>query len=80
MELYLLSCEQIEKLGLNKQKFERVFDYLTFDDIKLELESRGYEGVTDERVAIYCNTVLTKYDSSHLDDIIEFLENKGCLK
>lgn len=80
MEMYLLKCEQIEKLNLNKQELERVFDYLTFEDIKIELENRGYGCITDERISMYCNTVLTKYDSSHLDDVIEFLENKGCLK
>lgn len=80
MKMYLLNSEQIERLNLNNQDFERVFDFVTFDDIKIELENRGYTGITDERLTIHCNTVLTKYDSSHLDDLIEFLENKGCLK
>ena len=80
MEIYLLSSEQIEKLNLNKQDFERIFDFLTFDDIKIELENRGYKNITNERLSMYCNMILTKYDSSHLDDVIEFLESKSCLK
>lgn len=75
MEVYLIRKKDVERYGIEKENLERAFDYITFEDIKEEFNNAG-DDISNERLEFYCNLLLTKYNSSHIEDIMEFLERK----
>ncbi|MGL5656036.1 MAG: hypothetical protein ACRCXY_04260 [Fusobacteriaceae bacterium] len=80
MNVYLIRPDQMEKYGIPKDKLDKVFDYLGYEEIATTLEEQGITNISEERLDRLSDIVMTKYDCSHLEDIVEFLKYKGCLK
>lgn len=74
--MYLIREDQVERYKIPKEQLEKVFDFVTYDDIRTSLEELGSKRIEEERLNYLKDLVLTKFDSDNLERIIEYLKYK----
>lgn len=74
--MYLIREDQVERYKIPKEQLEKVFDFVTYDDIRTSLEELGSKSIEEERLNYLKDLVLTKFDSDNLERIIEYLKYK----
>lgn len=75
MENYLITKDQLIKLKMPKQELEsleRIFNYTSYSDMKIELENREIE-YSEEQLEESENVILIKFDDDRASELVDFL-------